>query len=332
MSLLRRDEFLAWGLTPRPDLEGQGQCPICIEEVYTRPVATPCNHVYCAECLVNWLKTTDHCPMCRRELFDKDAEGGIFIADDDDAVSVDFGPIYSDDEENEQEDRLAELEANVRAREVDWPVGIEPFQLQEQFGLPYEDDTVLHNERAVAWGIICFDSYRFEMEAFGYHPLIDRHPQHHKVRILAKGLTINATAAVYRISSDPNLDLNSAGDVYIHTLCRAQWVAVVHRLSATLKTIEEREQAREARQWVGLNAFDLRAELRMALHEFPQMANDLDVEQREALMRSAEVRRFRDGVDELVRWVVTEAFISFKEDEHDPDFDREAWWEGLADI
>lgn len=34
-----------------------------------KPVRTPCNHVFCTECLMSWLMASNTCPMCRRALF-----------------------------------------------------------------------------------------------------------------------------------------------------------------------------------------------------------------------------------------------------------------------
>lgn len=39
-------------------------CPICISQL-TAPVSTMCGHVFCKECLAQWLKTTKKCPVCK---------------------------------------------------------------------------------------------------------------------------------------------------------------------------------------------------------------------------------------------------------------------------
>lgn len=41
------------------------ECPICLEEIIFL-VRTPCKHIYCFSCLLNFNETS--CPLCRREL------------------------------------------------------------------------------------------------------------------------------------------------------------------------------------------------------------------------------------------------------------------------
>ena len=53
----------------KPGSESDGQqCPICCDE-FTDPVITPCEHVFCRECVDEYLnRGTGACPVCRREL------------------------------------------------------------------------------------------------------------------------------------------------------------------------------------------------------------------------------------------------------------------------
>lgn len=55
-----------------------GTCAICRED-YTRPVRTPCDHVYCNMCIRTALSNQDRCPLCQRALFKsvEDEEGNL---------------------------------------------------------------------------------------------------------------------------------------------------------------------------------------------------------------------------------------------------------------
>jgi hypothetical protein len=45
---------------------GIGECPICFEpNKYMIAVATPCAHIFCDKCLIEHLKKSNVCPMCR---------------------------------------------------------------------------------------------------------------------------------------------------------------------------------------------------------------------------------------------------------------------------
>jgi len=43
-------------------------CVICSISLMTDPVATPCGHVFCRSCLIEWVRRKAECPMCRREV------------------------------------------------------------------------------------------------------------------------------------------------------------------------------------------------------------------------------------------------------------------------
>ena len=40
------------------------ECPICFEN-FEDASKTPCNHIFCKECIMDWLSHTASCPMCR---------------------------------------------------------------------------------------------------------------------------------------------------------------------------------------------------------------------------------------------------------------------------
>lgn len=55
-------------LDRRFEEELNGECSICISHI-DNPVLEPsCQHLFCAECLLKWLKLKDQCPMCRAKI------------------------------------------------------------------------------------------------------------------------------------------------------------------------------------------------------------------------------------------------------------------------
>jgi Zinc finger, C3HC4 type (RING finger) len=43
------------------------ECPICLEIIEKNPYFTPCVHSFHNECIIEWLKLHDSCPLCRSE-------------------------------------------------------------------------------------------------------------------------------------------------------------------------------------------------------------------------------------------------------------------------
>ena len=47
----------------------QQDCPICNEEFNeTDSTTTPCKHIFHEQCLTKWIKISNTCPMCRKNL------------------------------------------------------------------------------------------------------------------------------------------------------------------------------------------------------------------------------------------------------------------------
>lgn len=49
-------------------IKEETNCPICLSLIKTNAIKTYCEHTFCKDCLIEWLKTKNTCPCCRSEL------------------------------------------------------------------------------------------------------------------------------------------------------------------------------------------------------------------------------------------------------------------------
>ncbi|CAN0927520.1 E3 ubiquitin-protein ligase RING1-like [Linum grandiflorum] len=52
------------------DRSGEDCCSICLAEMGGRVIRMECKHVFHQSCLMNWLKTSKSCPLCRFQVSD----------------------------------------------------------------------------------------------------------------------------------------------------------------------------------------------------------------------------------------------------------------------
>ena len=67
------------------------QCSICMEVAY-KPVATPCGHLYCWECIYNWIASNqdaNKCPNCKAGI-SKESLIPIYIKEEEKAGQEDI--------------------------------------------------------------------------------------------------------------------------------------------------------------------------------------------------------------------------------------------------
>eukprot|EP01088_Endostelium_zonatum_P014139 TRINITY_DN2982_c0_g1_i1.p1 TRINITY_DN2982_c0_g1~~TRINITY_DN2982_c0_g1_i1.p1 ORF type:complete len:113 (-),score=23.25 TRINITY_DN2982_c0_g1_i1:35-373(-) len=57
-----------WGryATGEEVMESGGNCSICQEGVVREAVVLQCGHLYCEECIGQWLEKNNTCPLCRQ--------------------------------------------------------------------------------------------------------------------------------------------------------------------------------------------------------------------------------------------------------------------------
>ena len=65
-----------------------GECPICMECPYDDPLQTPCNHIFCRECIVDWLQSKNECPNCRATVEPNDLKQPMRQKQDDNVLTL----------------------------------------------------------------------------------------------------------------------------------------------------------------------------------------------------------------------------------------------------
>ena len=66
-------------------------CSICFDEP-TRPTVTPCGHIFCYECINDWLQRQSSCPICKSRLLPSDL---VQLAESSQQPRNDFRSNYS---------------------------------------------------------------------------------------------------------------------------------------------------------------------------------------------------------------------------------------------
>ncbi|KAM9968452.1 hypothetical protein ACTFIW_002890 [Dictyostelium discoideum] len=57
--------------------ETNTRCSICLSDIENQTKNNQCNHIYCFDCIFNWVKNNDSCPLCKvkiKELINNDNE------------------------------------------------------------------------------------------------------------------------------------------------------------------------------------------------------------------------------------------------------------------
>ncbi|EAL66790.1 hypothetical protein DDB_G0280987 [Dictyostelium discoideum AX4] len=57
--------------------ETNTRCSICLSDIENQTKNNQCNHIYCFDCIFNWVKSNDSCPLCKvkiKELINNDNE------------------------------------------------------------------------------------------------------------------------------------------------------------------------------------------------------------------------------------------------------------------
>ena len=53
------------------DSEKDESCPICLDDISKKQYArrlVKCKHIYCGECIEEWLKKNHNCPVCKEDV------------------------------------------------------------------------------------------------------------------------------------------------------------------------------------------------------------------------------------------------------------------------
>lgn len=222
--------FLAYALTPVPELEGQGECSICREPL-TMPVKTPCNHIFCTECLTNWLLDNgDSCPEDRTVFF-QDENKTSPASPTTSSLTANTIMTVSDDGALDDCDFT----------DIPWPDDIDPLRDYGALAGLHEDD--------VLWCLANFDDF-IEDSSDGLIETIRIGPDR-KISVDKRRVFVATTVAINRLASRPG------SSQAIHSMCRADWAVImshcmshIWRCPSVLYIPDLQQNLREHFHWV----------------------------------------------------------------------------------
>jgi hypothetical protein len=91
-------------------IKNTNTCCICYDDIQNKSIAQCCSNTYCFLCINIWLAKHSFCPLCKETLCPID----LLVVDDNDIVGK--MPIISEDDVNEQFDKLKNLEIILKQR------------------------------------------------------------------------------------------------------------------------------------------------------------------------------------------------------------------------
>lgn len=63
------DNLKSEDFVDEPNVQEKKACAICLTDLdCERVLKVPCEHIFHKECLVNWLKRSTICPLCRTDI------------------------------------------------------------------------------------------------------------------------------------------------------------------------------------------------------------------------------------------------------------------------